>query len=201
MLKNKKIDDIPEHFASIEEASDFWDTHDAGDYEKYLCPVNEGLDVAKKLPQAVLLEYSLLEKLKKIARQRGTKMYYNNFDEVWRDLREVASQKEKIRTLTQQVPNRIVSVTDSSITVVSERGSGGKRELTRQRFEDFWSKLSEQKSLNFMKDIPESLYRPVGAIIIAFLAHLPCVEYTIKPRVLYLMENATHDLGTTQEMY
>jgi hypothetical protein len=71
MLENKKIDDIPEHFANIEEASDFWDTHDAGDYEKYLCPVNEGLDVAKELPQAVLLEYSLLEKLKKTARRKG----------------------------------------------------------------------------------------------------------------------------------
>lgn len=71
MLKNKKIDAIPEHFASIEEASDFWDTHDAGDYEEYLFPVNEVLNVAKELPQAVLLEHSLLEKLKKIARQKG----------------------------------------------------------------------------------------------------------------------------------
>lgn len=68
MPKNKKINAIPEHFVSIEEASDFWDNHDAGDYEEYLRPVNEELDIAKELPQAVLLEYSLLEKLKKIAR-------------------------------------------------------------------------------------------------------------------------------------
>jgi hypothetical protein len=71
MKKGKKIDPIPEHFASIEEASEFWDTHDAGDYEVYLRPVNEDLEVAEELPQAVLVEPSLLEKLKKIAQQKG----------------------------------------------------------------------------------------------------------------------------------
>jgi len=71
---NKKLDSIPDHFASIEEASDFWDTHDAGDYEEYLRPVNEKLIVAKELPQAILLEHVLLEKLKKIARRRGVSL-------------------------------------------------------------------------------------------------------------------------------
>ncbi len=47
--RDKKIDPIPEHFASIEEASDFWDTHDAGDYEAYLRPVNEELEVYENL--------------------------------------------------------------------------------------------------------------------------------------------------------
>ena len=70
----KKIDPIPEHFASIEEASDFWDTHDAGDYEAYLRPIKEELEVAAELPQAVLLEPSLLEKLKRIARQKGVSL-------------------------------------------------------------------------------------------------------------------------------
>lgn len=71
MIEDKKVDQIPEHFASIEEASDFWDTHDAGDYEEYLSPVNEELDIVKELPQSVLLEYSLVKKLKELALQRG----------------------------------------------------------------------------------------------------------------------------------
>ena len=74
MKKDKKTAPIPEHFASIEEASDFWDAHDAGDYEEYLRPVNEELEVAKELPQAVLLEHSLLGKLKKIAQQKGVSL-------------------------------------------------------------------------------------------------------------------------------
>lgn len=73
MNVNRKIDLIPEHFANFEEASDFWDTHDAGDYEEYLRPVNEEI-VVKELPQAVLLEHSLLVKLKKIAQKRGVSL-------------------------------------------------------------------------------------------------------------------------------
>lgn len=71
MARNKKNAGMPEHFSSIEEASDFWDTHDAGDYEKYLRPVPGGVEISKKCPQAVLLEPSLVEGLKKIAQQDG----------------------------------------------------------------------------------------------------------------------------------
>lgn len=71
MKKNKKIPYIPEQFTSIKEASDFWDTHDAGEYEDYLCPINEEIEIAEELPQTVLVEYSILEKLKKIAQQKG----------------------------------------------------------------------------------------------------------------------------------
>jgi hypothetical protein len=71
MRKRKRIDPLPEHFSSIEEASDFWDTHDAGDYEAYLRPVREKLTINENLPQAVLLESTLMEQLKNTARKRG----------------------------------------------------------------------------------------------------------------------------------
>jgi hypothetical protein len=32
MPENKILDTIPESFATLEEASDFWDSHDLGDY-------------------------------------------------------------------------------------------------------------------------------------------------------------------------
>jgi len=74
MAKSKHVDPIPEKFASIEEASDFWDTHDAGDYEEYLRPIPEGLEFVDTPPHAVLLEYSLLQELKAAASQRGVSL-------------------------------------------------------------------------------------------------------------------------------
>jgi len=71
MARRKRFDPLPEHFSSIEEASDFWDTHDAGDYEEYLRPVKEKLTINENLPQAVLLESTLMEQLKNTARKRG----------------------------------------------------------------------------------------------------------------------------------
>ena len=35
LFMEQKSNSIPIHFSSLEEASDFGDTHDAGDYEKY----------------------------------------------------------------------------------------------------------------------------------------------------------------------
>ncbi len=74
MAKNRPIDPIPEKFASIEEASDFWDSHDAGDYEEYMRPINDTLEIAPNLPQAVLLEHTLLQELRTAARQRGVSL-------------------------------------------------------------------------------------------------------------------------------
>jgi len=74
MAKSKHIDPIPEKFASLEEASDFWDTHDAGDYEEFMRPIPEGLEFVDSLPQAVLLEHTLLQELKTAARQRGVSL-------------------------------------------------------------------------------------------------------------------------------
>lgn len=74
MGRNKKIDPIPERFASIKEASDFWDVHDAGDYEEFLHLVDEELEVSQELPQTVSLEHSLSETLKEVARQKGVSL-------------------------------------------------------------------------------------------------------------------------------
>jgi hypothetical protein len=71
MTKNKQLDPIPEQFDTLEEASDFWDTHDVEDYAEYLRPVAESLEIASNLPQAVLVERSLLKELKGVARRRG----------------------------------------------------------------------------------------------------------------------------------
>ena len=72
METNKDI--IPDQFQNIAEASEFWDTHDAGDYEEYLRPINESIEIVEELPQAVLLEPSLLQKLKTVAQKKGVSL-------------------------------------------------------------------------------------------------------------------------------
>jgi hypothetical protein len=44
----KKIDPIPESFASEEQAGEFWDTHSTADYEEYLEPVDMTINIQKR---------------------------------------------------------------------------------------------------------------------------------------------------------
>ncbi|MBI1923626.1 hypothetical protein HYR99_05195 [Candidatus Poribacteria bacterium] len=41
MQNTDTLEKIPEHFQSIEEAAEFWDTHSLADYEAYLSDVDD----------------------------------------------------------------------------------------------------------------------------------------------------------------
>lgn len=41
MQDTDSLEKIPEHFQSIEEAAEFWDTHSLADYEEYLSDVED----------------------------------------------------------------------------------------------------------------------------------------------------------------
>ena len=41
-------DEVPEEFASLTEAGAFWDTHDSGDYEEIMTPVDIELDLLER---------------------------------------------------------------------------------------------------------------------------------------------------------
>lgn len=72
-VRNKpkpKRDPLPEHFDSLEEAADFWDTHDSGDYEEYMTEVACEFDL-KKRTYLVSVDGKLFDKVRKIARKRG----------------------------------------------------------------------------------------------------------------------------------
>jgi hypothetical protein len=120
-----------------------------------------------------------------------------SFEGAWQDILLVAKMKEAIPTLSQGVLNRIVEVTDRSITVVSER-TEKERVLTKEMFRPYWEELVRKGSLNFVKDLKESDWIRRGAIIISFLAHLAYIEYSLNPRILYFMPEETHPLGTTK---
>ncbi len=67
--KSKRPDPLPESFASIEEAADFWDTHSLADYWEQ---THEVADVKINLVRRHFRVDALLAgKINRIARQRG----------------------------------------------------------------------------------------------------------------------------------
>jgi hypothetical protein len=46
--KKKPKDELPEAFATYEEAGEFWDTHDSTDYAEHLVPVTTDVDLKRR---------------------------------------------------------------------------------------------------------------------------------------------------------
>ena len=69
MPKNKR-DRIPEQFDSIEEAAQFWDTHDLGEYWKHTKPFKFRIQI-KEAPRYVAVEEKIAQKLSRVAKKKG----------------------------------------------------------------------------------------------------------------------------------
>jgi hypothetical protein len=67
---NKKRDPIPEHFENIEEAAEFWDSHDLADYWDLTKEVEFEVDLQRRL-YLTALEPELAKKLTECARKLG----------------------------------------------------------------------------------------------------------------------------------
>ena len=72
MAKNKKVkhEPLPEHFQSLEEAGEFWDTHSSADYEEFMQPANFEVDL-KRHSTEVRVSDDVLRAVRKIARHQG----------------------------------------------------------------------------------------------------------------------------------
>lgn len=72
MVKNKTTqrDPIPKHFKSIDEAADFWDTHDLTDYWDLTKEVQMEVDIQRRV-FLTALEPSLAQQLTTIAHKQG----------------------------------------------------------------------------------------------------------------------------------
>jgi hypothetical protein len=71
MVRSKKErDPIPEHFKNIEEASEFWDSHDLGDYWDLTSPANFDVDIRQRV-FLTALEPELAKRLTDCARKQG----------------------------------------------------------------------------------------------------------------------------------
>lgn len=70
MQKNKKkTEPIPEEFATLTEASDFWDTHDVSDYWDKATEARFKVSL-KKEPKYIVLEKDIAKKVVNIAKKR-----------------------------------------------------------------------------------------------------------------------------------
>jgi hypothetical protein len=67
---NKKRDPIPTHFECIEEAAEFWDSHDLADYWDLTKEVEFEVDIQRRV-FLTALEPELAKKLTECARKQG----------------------------------------------------------------------------------------------------------------------------------
>jgi len=70
MSKRKRVDPIPEEFASYEEAAEFWDTHDTTDYPDAFRTVEVVAEFRGRYYE-VEIEADVVEALQAQARQKG----------------------------------------------------------------------------------------------------------------------------------
>jgi len=68
--KNKALDTIPEEFASLEAAAEFWDTHSLDDYWDQTSEAHFDVDLQRRVI-LVPLEQSIARRLADIARRQG----------------------------------------------------------------------------------------------------------------------------------
>ena len=66
----KHSDPLPEHFNSLEEAAEFWDTHDSADYEDYMKDIEYEVNIRGKAC-LVALNGDLYDKVRAIAEEKG----------------------------------------------------------------------------------------------------------------------------------
>jgi hypothetical protein len=115
------------------------------------------------------------------------------FEEVWPKILRCANKSREVSTLDRGIVNRIVSLTDSAIVVVSEK-TKRQRSISKKDFQRCWSVLIADGRL-FIPPVHVWNER----IIMAFLAHLPYVEYSLRPLTLHLVPQVTHPLCTTRK--
>jgi len=65
----KNRDPLPEHFNSLEEAAEFWDTHDSGDYEEFFSDVECSFDI-KKRTHLISMDGTLYDEVRAIAKKK-----------------------------------------------------------------------------------------------------------------------------------
>lgn len=54
--KSKTIDPLPDSFETAEEAGAFWDAHSTADYEEYLEPANDVIEIKERVFEVSVAE-------------------------------------------------------------------------------------------------------------------------------------------------
>ena len=67
--RTKARDPLPEHFNTIEEAAEFWDTHSTADYEEYFKEVDCLFDI-KKRTHFISIDGAVYDRIRAIAKKK-----------------------------------------------------------------------------------------------------------------------------------
>ncbi|HMG72396.1 MAG TPA: CopG family antitoxin [Pyrinomonadaceae bacterium] len=67
--RTKARDPLPEHFNTIEEAAEFWDTHSTTDYEEYFKEVDCQFDI-KKRTHLISIDGAVYDRIRAIAKKK-----------------------------------------------------------------------------------------------------------------------------------
>ncbi len=65
--KDKLRDPLPETFATVEEAGEFWDSHSTNDYKEYLEPEADEIEIRQRIFE-VPIEADVFQQLQREAR-------------------------------------------------------------------------------------------------------------------------------------
>lgn len=87
--KRKKVEPIPDEFASYEEAAEFWDTHDTTDYPDVFHTVEAQTELRKKHYE-IEVDEDIIKVLKKKARKLGVPIRRLVSDMLRKELSQVA---------------------------------------------------------------------------------------------------------------
>ncbi|HXM50624.1 MAG TPA: CopG family antitoxin [Pyrinomonadaceae bacterium] len=68
--RTKARDPLPEHFDTVEEAAEFWDTHSTADYEEYFKEVDCQFDI-KKRTHLISIDGAVYDRIRAIAKKKG----------------------------------------------------------------------------------------------------------------------------------
>ena len=71
MRRADRKDELPEAFASYDEAGEFWDTHDSADYQEHLIPVTATIRTERRHFE-VEVDEDVVKALSRLARNRRT---------------------------------------------------------------------------------------------------------------------------------
>jgi hypothetical protein len=66
----KRREPLPEHFAALEDAAEFWDAHDSAEYEDLMTDADFEVGI-KKRTYLISLDGELYRKVQTIARKKG----------------------------------------------------------------------------------------------------------------------------------
>ena len=66
----KQRDPLPAHFSNVEEAAEFWDTHDSAAYEEYMTDVEGEIDIRQRT-YLISLDGELYRRVRAIATEKG----------------------------------------------------------------------------------------------------------------------------------